>query len=111
MIQCLALLLKEMISGVQLCTSSQSLSKPTYEHPCKNGVRLWLLSFQSQLEGCVFKVFEEHGFMINEDSENDSLLSISLLEMWKTVQDPVVYLISLFKIFSENESSILVVCS
>lgn len=78
-----------MISGVQLCTSGQSLPRPTYEHPCKNGVGLWLLlSFQSQPEGRVFKVFEEHGFMINEDPVNDSLLNITLLEMWKTVQDP-----------------------
>lgn len=71
-----------MITGVQLCTSSQSLPKPTYEHLCKNGVGLWLLlSFQSQPEGCVVKVFEEHGFMIDKDPENDSLLSITLLEM------------------------------
>lgn len=101
-----------MISGVQLCTSSQSLPKPTHEHPCKNGLGLWLLlSFQSQPKVCVFKVFEEHGFKIDEDSENDSLLSITRLEMWKTVQDPVVYRISLFKTISENEGSLLVVCS
>lgn len=30
------------------------------------------------------RVFEEHGFMIDEEPEDDSLLSLILLEMWKT---------------------------
>lgn len=46
---------------------------------CKHGVELWLLlSFQSEPQGCVFNVYEEHGFMIDERLESDSPLNITL---------------------------------